>query len=121
MRVSGGSKPHPWRERDRSPSFALPEETRGHVPRLLEGYQRCGRLIPITAVAWDVMRQNLGRWSDGRLLDHAEAQVRDILAFDDMQPFKLNRLNLEVLEQPCAVAEQHRRQIDVDLVQQPGL
>ena len=55
-----------------------------------------------------------GPASGDRLLDHAAAQVRDILAFDNMQALELDRFSLEMVEQADAVPQQHRGQVDVD-------
>jgi hypothetical protein len=49
------------------------------------------------------------------------AQVRDTHAVDDFRVSEDDRCVREVVEQPDAFAEQDGSQVDLDLVEQPGV
>jgi hypothetical protein len=50
-----------------------------------------------------------------------EEQVGCIGRLDDASPFKFDRLVAKVIEQPLTRTEQHRRQVQPEFVDQPGL
>ena len=65
-----------------------------------------------------IRREQLGGLSAG--LD-AVAQVRRVLSSGHADGLELDVIGAEVLEETAALPEQNRNQVDLDLVEQPGL
>ncbi len=57
------------------------------------------------------------RYLQAPLLYDAEFEMRDSRGLDDIKAFEFNR-RIQLIERAHAVAEQHRGQLDVDLVKQ---